>query len=156
MVNYSMDIFKRAEVEVPHYLLTILLNLSFLTGYIISIFLTSTLKRKVQFLIGVILMSISQAILGLALKAEVSQPSNKNMIILQNKIHCYFLINFLNLQEFQNDTFISMSKILLPLSVITTAFGYSIGLGPVPLALLGEILPLKIKSLATAIIMTMK
>ena len=49
-----------------------------------------------------------------------------------------------------------MSKILLPLSVITTAFGYSIGLGPVPLALLGEILPLKIKSLATAIIMTMK
>ena len=78
------------------------------------------------------------------------------MIILQNKIHFYFLINFLNLQEFQNDTFISMSKILLPLSVITTAFGYSIGLGPVPLALLGEILPLKIKSLATAIIMTMK
>ena len=72
MVNYSMDIFKRAEVEVPHYLLTILLNLSFLTGYIISIFLTSTLKRKVQFLIGVILMSISQAVLGLALKAEVS------------------------------------------------------------------------------------
>ena len=78
------------------------------------------------------------------------------MIILQNKIHFYFLINFLNLQEFQNDTFIGMSKILLPLSVITTAFGYSIGLGPVPLALLGEILPLKIKSLATAIIMTMK
>ena len=79
MVNYSMDIFKRAEVEVPHYLLTILLNLSFLTGYIISIFLTSTLKRKVQFLIGVILMSISQAILGLALKAEVSQPSQRDI-----------------------------------------------------------------------------
>ena len=75
IVNYSMDIFKRAEVQVPHYLLTILVNLAFLAGYIISVFLTTSLKRKVQFLIGVILMSISQAILGLALKAEVGTYS---------------------------------------------------------------------------------
>ena len=90
MVNYSMDIFKRAEVEVPHYLITILLNLSFLTGYIISIFLTSTLKRKVQFLIGVILMSISQAVLGLALKAEVSRRYTNKVIININT--CGFVL----------------------------------------------------------------
>ena len=45
---------------------------------------------------------------------------------------------------------------MLPMSIITTAFGYGIGLGPVPHALLGELLPLKIKSIGTAIIMTLK
>ena len=97
MVNYSMDIFKRAEVEVPHYLLTILLNLSFLTGYIISIFLTSTLKRKVQFLIGVILMSISQAVLGLALKAEVCSRRYTNKVINSTKqVTCGFILILTN------------------------------------------------------------
>ena len=96
MVNYSMDIFKRAEVEVPHYLITILLNLSFLTGYIISIFLTSTLKRKVQFLIGVILMSISQAVLGLALKAEVSRRYTNKVINSTKQVTCGFILILTN------------------------------------------------------------
>ena len=90
IVNYSMDIFKRAKVEVSHYLLTILVNLSFLAGYIISVFLTSSLKRKVQFLIGVILMSISQAVLGLALKAEVSRRYTNKVIININT--CGFVL----------------------------------------------------------------
>ena len=61
-----------------------------------------------------------------------------------------------NLQEFQNESFTNISKLILPLTVITTAFGYGIGVGPVPYSLLGEILPLKIKSIATAIIMTLE
>ena len=87
IVNYSMDIFKRAEVQVPHYLLTILVNLAFLAGYIISVFLTTSLKRKVQFLIGVILMSISQAILGLALKAEVGSYPTGDIQIKRQSIY---------------------------------------------------------------------
>ena len=54
-----------------HYLLSILVSLAFLSGYVISAFLTSFLKRKVHFVSGAILMGISQAVLGLALKSEV-------------------------------------------------------------------------------------
>ena len=42
------------------------------------------------------------------------------------------------------------------MSVICTTLGYGLGVGPVPMALLGEILPLRIKSVATAIILTLK
>ena len=59
-------------------------------------------------------------------------------------------------QDFQNEWFINISKIVLPLSVMMTTFGYGIGCGPVPNSLLGEIIPLKIKSMATAIIISLK
>ena len=54
--------------------------------------------------------------------------------------------------EFFNE----LSQILLPISVIFTVFAYGLGVGPVPNALLGEMLPLKIKSFAIAIIMSLK
>ena len=44
----------------------------------------------------------------------------------------------------------------MPISVIFTVFAYGLGVGPVPNALLGEMLPLKIKSFAIAIIMSLK
>ena len=101
--------------------MTILVQSGFVLGYIISGCLLSHVKRKVHFSCGALLMAISQAILGLTLKA-----------------------NF------------EISESLLPLCTICTSFGYGLGVGPVLHALLGEVLPLKIKSVATAIIMSIK
>ena len=60
------------EVEMKHYLLLILVQSATLSGYIIAAFLTPRVKRKIHFIMGVVMMGISQAICGLALKAEVN------------------------------------------------------------------------------------
>ena len=44
----------------------------------------------------------------------------------------------------------------MPICVFGTEFAFGLGVGPVPMALLGEILPLKIKSVATAVIIFLK
>ena len=72
IVNYALVIFKKAEVEMKHYLLLILVQSATLSGYTIAAFLTPRVKRKTHFIMGVVLMGISQAICGLALKAEVN------------------------------------------------------------------------------------
>ena len=72
IVNYALVIFKRAEVEMDIYLLLILVQSATLSGYTIAAFLTPRVKRKIHFIMGVVLMGISQAICGLALKAEVN------------------------------------------------------------------------------------
>ena len=54
-----------------NYILTILVQSGFVLGYIISGCLLSHVKRKVHFTCGALLMAISQAILGLTLKANV-------------------------------------------------------------------------------------
>ena len=41
----------------------------------------------------------------------------------------------------------------MPTCIIMCGFGYGIGVGPVPFALLGEILPQKIKNFACAVIL---
>ena len=71
IVNYTMDILNRAEVEIQHYFLTILVQTGQLLGWIISIFLTTSLKRKVHIALGCLFMGISQAILGFALTVKV-------------------------------------------------------------------------------------
>ena len=60
------------------------------------------------------------------------------------------------LQKFESEKFIQISQILMPGCVICSTFGYGLGVGPVTFALLGEILPLKVKSVATAIIIFFK
>ena len=72
IVNYALVIFERAEVEMKHYLLLILVQSATLSGYTIAAFLTPRVKRKIHFIMGVVMMGISQAICGLALKAEVN------------------------------------------------------------------------------------
>ena len=71
IVNYTIYILNRAEVEIQHYFLTILVQTGQLLGWIISIFLTTSLKRKVHITLGCLFMGISQAILGFALTVKV-------------------------------------------------------------------------------------
>ena len=49
-----------------------------------------------------------------------------------------------------------MSDILQPLCFISIALAFGLGVGPIPNALMGEILPIRIKSLATAIVMAVR
>ena len=71
-------------------------------------------------------------------------------------VHLYFTYSHFHAQESQQDFWAEINVILLPVSVICTAFAYGIGVAPVLFALLGEILPLKIKGIATAIIMSLR
>ena len=71
IVNYTIYILNRSEVEIQHYFLTILVQTGQLLGWIISIFLTTSLKRKVHIALGCLFMGISQAILGFALTVKV-------------------------------------------------------------------------------------
>jgi len=48
----------------------------------------------------------------------------------------------------------AISEPLLPVCVICTGLAYGLGLGPVLFALLGEVLPPKIKGLACALVLT--
>lgn len=45
---------------------------------------------------------------------------------------------------------------LLPICVILAGLGYGIGVGPVPFALMGEVLPAKVKAFACAILLAMR
>ena len=44
----------------------------------------------------------------------------------------------------------------MPICIISSCFGYGLGVGSVPTALLGEIIPMKIKSVAVSIILCLK
>ena len=58
--------------------------------------------------------------------------------------------------EYGTEKFKEISEILLPISVLSIALSYGLGMGPITNALLGELLPVGIKSIATALIMALK
>ena len=70
--NYSLDIFKRANIKLNNSLLSVLLPSFCLLGYIISACIMTHVKRKHHFTFSAALMAIFQAILGFALKLQVS------------------------------------------------------------------------------------
>ena len=84
---YSLDIFKRAEVDLDNYLLAILLQTSTLIGYMTAACVLPFVKRKRQFLISSILMGISQLLIGFSLKFSVSTYFNSE---IQTSICNYF------------------------------------------------------------------
>ena len=141
-----MDIFRRANVQWNNYILAILVQGGFISGYAISSCIISSVKRKHHFAFSAAFMGIFQAVLGFALKAEVK---------LTFVFSLFWLITFF-LKDFGNETFIEISQYILPTCVVGTTFAFGCGVGPVPMALLGEIIPLKIKSVATAILLFFK
>ena len=59
-------------------------------------------------------------------------------------------------QESELELTNQIGQILLPIFVISSCFAYGLGVGSVPTALLGEIIPLKIRSVAVSIILCLK
>ena len=74
IINYSLDIFRRANIKWNNYVLSILVQTGFIVGYFISTFLMIRIKRKVQYISTAVLIAVSQIILGFTLIAEVRIP----------------------------------------------------------------------------------
>ena len=72
VIFYSLDIFKRANVQMNNYALSIMVQSGFLVGYIISSFLMVRTPRKLQFIASGLFMSASLVALGFILNVEVS------------------------------------------------------------------------------------
>ena len=131
-----------------NYILSSLVQVGCIAGYGSSVFLMPLMKRKTQYISAAIMMAITQVILGFALIADVRTYSV--LSILKN-VH-----SFLFSQNFENEMFKEISRIIMPLCVILVFVFYGLGVGPVTFALLGEVLPLKVKSVATSIILFIK
>ena len=71
IANYNLDIFKRANVELNHYLIAVLFQTCSLVGYLISACIMTRVKRKHHFVCSTGLMGIFLLILGFALNADV-------------------------------------------------------------------------------------
>ena len=70
---YSLDIFKRANVQMENHILSILVYGGFTSGFIGSAFILTHIKRKIHFIGSAAFMAISLATLGLTLKSSVSR-----------------------------------------------------------------------------------
>ena len=68
---YSLDIFRRANVKMNNYVLSILVNSGFTIGYMVSAMLMTRVGRKMQFICSGLFMAVSLATLGFTLDAEV-------------------------------------------------------------------------------------
>ena len=80
VIFYSLDIFKRANVQMNNYALSIMVQSGFLVGYIISSFLMVRTPRKLQFIASGLFMSASLVALGFILDVEVSYfPQQKSV-----------------------------------------------------------------------------
>ena len=118
----------------------------FLVGYIFSSFLMVRTPRKLQFIASGLFMSVSLLALGFVLSVEVSRVS------IQKCRHIQITNAFL--QAGDNQELKNITEVMLPICVICAGLAYALGIGPVLFALLGEILPQKVKSTACAIILS--
>ena len=124
---YLLNVFSSAEVTTDHYLLNVLSITMCTAGYVISTFLTTKIPRKVHFIVAAILMSFNLIISGIILKLrETSDDETSRML----------------------------ANTVLPLCVVLSGLFYGLGVGPVPFALLGEVLPQRIKAVASSLILT--
>ena len=124
---YILDIFKRAEITFNHYILSICTTSATTTGYVISTYLTKKLPRKVQFIMAGVSMASNLALGGIMLKLKETN---------------------------EDETLAYIINIALPLCVILSGLSYGLGIGAVPFALLGEVLPQRVKAVASAFILT--
>lgn len=126
---YILDIFKRAEITYNHYILSICTTSATTTGYVISTYLTKKLPRKVQFIMAGVSMASNLALGGIMLKLNESRSED-------------------------DETLAYILNIAFPLCVILSGLSYGLGIGAVPFALLGEVLPQRVKAVASAFILT--
>merc|ERR1719447_1212471 len=71
IVFYSLDIFRRADVQLNNYVLSIFVQSGFLFGFMIAAFLMSRVGRKAQFIMSGLFMAIFLSALGLILKLNL-------------------------------------------------------------------------------------
>ena len=73
LVFYSLDIFRRANVQMNNYMVSILVQSGVTGGYFISSFLMSRLPRKLHFIAAGLFMATNLLAAGIILQVEVRQ-----------------------------------------------------------------------------------
>lgn len=122
LIFYTVQIFRDAGSSIDENLCTIIVALVNLMSSFIATMLIDLVGRKVLLFISSAVMSITLMILG----------------------------SFFYYKDAGHDT---SSLVWLPLaSFIVYVFGYSLGLGPVPWLMMGEMLPSKVRDLAGSIV----
>lgn len=126
---YSLDIFQRAQVPMDNHLLSSLVQIGFILGYILSTPLLSKIPRRLQFIMSALFMALSFTTLGFSLDA----------MTIENE-----------------QGWISYYNAVLPVCVISAGLAYGLGVGPVLVSLLAEVLPSRIKGLCCSIVISAK
>ena len=124
---FLLKIFSEAEVTMDHYFLNIMSIALCTAGYVISTYLTTKLPRKVHYIVAAIFLAFNLITSGIILKLK--ETSN-------------------------DDTSAFLANNILPVCVVLCGLFYGLGVGPVPFALLGEVLPQRIKAVASSLILT--
>ena len=127
---YSLDLFKRTEVQYNNYVLAIMTTSLCTTGYLISTYLTKKVPRKVHFMTSGCVLACNLFIAGMIIKLKETSP--------------------------EDETIHWLSQNVFPICIVLSGLCYGLGVGPVPFALLGEVLPQKIKAVASSTILTLR
>eukprot|EP00095_Tigriopus_kingsejongensis_P011387 maker-scaffold68_size422247-snap-gene-1.14 protein:Tk11387 transcript:maker-scaffold68_size422247-snap-gene-1.14-mRNA-1 annotation:"sugar transporter" len=125
---YSLDIIHKANLAINPYLLSCLVQGGFTVGYMISTPFLSKIGRRKQFTYSTLLMSFSMTTLGLCMMVDTSN----------------------------SPYFATVVQIVAPCSAISSSFVYSLGLGPVLFALLGEVFPPRVKGLCCSLTLSFR
>ncbi|XP_064471394.1 facilitated trehalose transporter Tret1-like [Ornithodoros turicata] len=121
MLYYAQDIFTTAGSTIDAALSSIIIGVVQVASVLVTVCLTDRLGRKALMLISTLVSCVSLIVMGL----------------------------FYHLKEIHGHSFVT-SYGWLPLAALCLfMFGYSVGLGPLPWLLMGEMLPLRIKGFAT-------
>lgn len=91
LVFYSLTIFRKANVQLNNYLVSILVQSGITLGYIISSFLMSRVPRKIHFIAAGLFMATNLLAAGIILQAEEVchhlEPENYRLKLF----HCRYL-----------------------------------------------------------------
>merc|ERR1711884_347516 len=122
VIFYSLDLFRRAKIEMNQYMLSMLAQGGISIGYIIGPTLMNRVSRKVHYIVA-------------------------GTFMVFNLVAAAFIIH-LESRNSEDEIITALTQYVMPTCIILVGFGYGIGVGPVPFALMGEILPQKIKNFA--------
>ena len=79
---YSVYIFKKSNVALNGYVLSVLLQVGFTVGYVVSVPFMGHVGRRPQYFVSSVLLATAMVVLGASLYAMVSVPGCKYVWIL--------------------------------------------------------------------------
>ena len=126
---YCLQIFEEANMKIDKYVLAVLMQLGFASGYLVSAFLMKAIRRRTQYLSTGVLLSLSMLLLGYSI--QVNENGNGGQLA-------------------------GILKTLQPAFAICACLGYSFGFAAVIYGLGSEIFPSKIKGLCTSLALATK
>ena len=140
---YSVYIFKKSNVALNGYVLSVLLQVGFTVGYVVSVPFMGHVGRRPQYFVSSVLLATAMVVLGASLYALVSADEQTSPIK-----GCVF--DWFDAQGTDDPTLVRVAQLALPFSCVTGSFAYGIGVGPVIYAVNGELFPPSVKGICSA------